>query len=1394
MSLTAQAKKRLLLISLIAVVVVCGGGGALTFQIIRHRQMYEQEKIAGLDAAKRGDDVAVVNQLANYLRRYPSDMEALTAFAHSRIKSQVRPDAAVGETINALRRILTLDPTRNDERRQLMEVFSTFGYQTEALEQAMALLAALPGDAEASEVQIKANMALHHYKEALDAANARVAAAPTDWIAQMEKLQVLQQQNSNSDVINTTVSQAIAGHENEQGALFLKGFGARLTSDANTAQVAFKAASTQPSTDVEVAQNLVEQLDEMSLHAEAMNVLGDLVKKGGIRPRLMWLRRLWEDGRVGDAAAFAGSPLGTDLTDATSLGIYADSLRRIGKDNSEILAKLDARKDDLRSIAWAAILRAQAKPSQDTVKLARTACEAALKGTRLDQEYIVYFLANFEATLGDINLAIDHWGRAAVEFSTHSWAIPLVQRAQAQLAQNHLADAETSIKVAINRAGGQEFIAITLARIWYAQYEAGDETKLVPLTGLIDEIQKHDPNEEQSGIIRAALQGRAGQKDQAVATINAILGKTPPPAAQTLTTLSDISRKYGLGLEEVCLEQYNKQFGVTAQVSLAQAIDDFRKTNSRDGGLKLLQDRAAAATPQTLPYFGLAIATFREATADPNSINEWKAVGDKYPKELNIQRGILISQAAYGDRDFYDRTINRVKALAGDASTTWKLARARWLLDGPQTPQASTDAQTLLDDVLKAEPQSVPALVLSSEAKSRLGDVNGAADMLTKAKQLDPNSSMMSLSLAQMLQVRGDFEKAHEQLEQAASDKNATPDFKERTAVLLASQGDVARAISILEPMITDGTATESVKLHLAAFYCRVKEFSKAQAISDDLMKKPDASTVVLAAQIQMFQRQPAAAEKIMEQLTTLNLPPSRLEQTRGDFYYMFGRMDMALAHYSASTQPAPTESTPWLSLIDTQVAMGNAAAVPGIVNEALKHVRDKDQLLAIQKQNDLLIHIGGTRTERQLLADLIKNPTDDNPAVKVLNVVIPLEVGNASPNEILQKLQQLSVDLPRYLPALTGLTEAQLRFGRCEDAIQSANRAAAAFPNDPWPTQLATRALSLTGRWDEALAAAKAWRERVVGDTLNADLAISEIQLHLHDADGALETLKKYDNMPELETDQKWQVLLTDARAMVMQNKPDDAGNLLWDTVKSTPSVRSTWQTFVMLYLPPAQAEVWLRKLSAQMDAEKDSGRQQIVLAQSWDILARRTGSQDDAKLARDIVAKMEADPTNGAYAAFAAGTFSEEDGDFVGAQAAYRRALSRQANLTDAKNNLAELLANHGGDIKEAVDLAQQCVKESPTASCYDTLADIQGLAKNYDAALDAITQATQAEPDGAKWRVHLAKLLAEAGKTDQAKLAIAELDLMTPGVKSLPQNYRDELDALRKQLNSPSVSVTH
>jgi len=93
---------------------------------------------------------------------------------------------------------------------------------------------------------------------------------------------------------------------------------------------------------------------------------------------------------------------------------------------------------------------------------------------------------------------------------------------------------------------------------------------------------------------------------------------------------------------------------------------------------------------------------------------------------LAVQRAALASTAAYRDRAFFGRTIERLRSLLGDDSVVWKLAEGRYLLDAPPNPKNTSDAIALLQDVVGRNPNSVGGHLFLAAAKERAGDFAGA--------------------------------------------------------------------------------------------------------------------------------------------------------------------------------------------------------------------------------------------------------------------------------------------------------------------------------------------------------------------------------------------------------------------------------------------------------------------------------------------------------------------------------------------------------------------------------------------------------------------------------------------------------------------------------------------
>jgi cellulose synthase operon protein C len=1388
MSLKPQAKKRLLLLLCGFLLIVGLGVGAFALHIYRVRSLYTDYRQRGLTAEKDGNNVVAVNLLEHYLLRYPDDLDVLAAFARVRPKVEMPQGEHIKQTIAALRELIQRDPTRVEAWRESLELYYRVGMSSEAVDAANGLLAIAPKDAEAQQVKIGALMRLRRYADALSAAQARVAVAPDDWMAQINRIWAMNQLGHPSDELMGIADQLLQAHPDDQGALLLQACTDEMASDFPNAAVQLRAAAARPCKDKSVGVTLIQQLDGMGMHAESLNVLRGLAQTNNPDAERALLRRYWEDSRVQEAADLCAGSYAAELKDPESQGIYADCLRRLGKtsESAAVRAGLAAIQNDPVAAAWAAVEDLESTVSLDQVRGIRDACSAAV--ARFPQDYyLIYFEGVADASLGEIDAAIDLWKGA--DKLSRNWALPLVSEAQQDLAMNHQEAAAHAAAEACQRDPTSTTVAVTQAMVWFAAVESGDTTVAGKLNDLIDEIQKRDPGEEQTQRMRVSLLARSGQNDKAIQTLRDLINRHPPISAKGLLSLANVSRQWRLEMEDQCLAALAKDYGQTPESALSLALDDWTHHHA-DQGVRLLQDAAESAKDAQAVGYRLALATYLEAIGDPGDLAAWTAVADAYPHDLTVQRATLASPTAYRDRDLYDRTINRMRDLLGDSSITWKLARARWLMEGSSDQQTTTQAMALLKDVLQRQPESVGANVMMSMAKERSGDVNGAADQLASAQRLDPKSPAMALDLARLLQYRGDFDAARQQLDQVAT-AQSSPDQRAATAMMLAEQGDLAKAIEILEPLANDPQAPASRKLDLATLYSRAGQFDRAQAICDVLLKHPDAPTILLAAQIQMFRRNPHGADTILAGLDDLKWPPGGEDLALGDFEYRFGQLREALSHYRAATNAAPHNAVYWLSMMDCQAMMDTPVDLLATASDAVKLLPDNAQLIAIQKESDLIQNAGASPTRRQLLSALLRDPSPSGPAVTTLRTIEDLETSDVTIDQAAQTLAKLSTDLPRFSPAQTAVVEGDLRIGRVDDALQTAARAAAAFPTDPISAELAVAALSESQRWDEALQMAKTWKSRVVGDPFDVDMKIAQIQLQLRDAAGAITTMQPYQNAPELTQGQQWQIDLTQAEAMVQLGNPDDAAALLWKTVASVPAARPAWLQFVASVLPTPQAEKWLNRTADLLSKQPHADSMLVMLAEAWNQLWRRTADKHYAQIARDLARRLEQSPEAGAMAAAATGIFADQDGDPNAAQAAYRRALAK-AEIPQVQNNLAMALATGNGDLNEAARLAERATQLDPNqANYFDTLAFVQGRAKNYDPAIAAQQTAVRLEPDNPKWRVNLAKLLINAGKTDQAKRQIADLDGMTPGVRALTPDYQKQLDILRRQLNSTGAA---
>src|SRR5207248_317628 len=77
----------------------------------------------------------------------------------------------------------------------------------------------------------------------------------------------------------------------------------------------------------------------------------------------------------------------------------------------------------------------------------------------------------------------------------------------------------------------------------------------------------------------------------------------------------------------------------------------------------------------------IALAQYREAISDPGAKDAWVALAEAHPNDAAIQSMIVTSAASAGtDREFFSRTIDRLRASSPENAQLWKVAKAQWLL------------------------------------------------------------------------------------------------------------------------------------------------------------------------------------------------------------------------------------------------------------------------------------------------------------------------------------------------------------------------------------------------------------------------------------------------------------------------------------------------------------------------------------------------------------------------------------------------------------------------------------------------------------------------------------------------------------------------------------------
>jgi tetratricopeptide (TPR) repeat protein len=580
-----------------------------------------------------------------------------------------------------------------------------------------------------------------------------------------------------------------------------------------------------------------------------------------------------------------------------------------------------------------------------------------------------------------------------------------------------------------------------------------------------------------------------------------------------------------------------------------------------------------------------------------------------------------------------------------------------------------------------------------------------------------------------------------------------------REAVRLAPdngdvEGELAQALlRDNQPEEAEKTARQTVDRHpqlnsayeiLYALYASRQNWEKAEAILKlwSANNPKESGPVMRLAAFYYARKQPDDAEKTLNSLLDRRTQFPQADLLVGDFHAVIRNPQKALVDYQRGEAKDPNRKQVY------QERQASTLATLGRREEAVKTAdailtKDPKNQFARALKVEMLEQMGGkdnVAVATALAGDLTKEfPT--NARFQLLAGQAALMSGNV--NEASGHLQRAAQDDPRSPTAQLALARLELLRKNYAGVLEHANAALTIRPNDARARLF--RVIGLTGT--HAYGAAKAEAEQLARDTKDApqvEMQLGVIALgqgHYAEAEEMFRKLYK-EGSTDLEP------LAGLVNTLEAEHMPDKALALMKQESERAPDSKGKEALLVATAEAAGKNDVALSELQKMAAQNPTSLDVQVRIGQLQQKSGDLPGALQSFERARQL------GPTRKGIDVLVAAT-EEQLGQKTQAQADYRKALAKSPDDPVLLNNLAFLLADTGGDTKEALQMVSSAIRKAPDLpQLRDTLAWIHLKDHNTAAALPILQSLTEKYPNDTTFRYHYAVALMESGDRAKAK----------------------------------------
>ncbi len=638
---------------------------------------------------------------------------------------------------------------------------------------------------------------------------------------------------------------------------------------------------------------------------------------------------------------------------------------------------------------------------------------------------------------------------------------------------------------------------------------------------------------------------------------------------------------------------------------------------------------------------------------------------------------------------------------------------------GDRNAKTIDEVRAIKDMLLKKNPNSFEgtkllgeltlndALILyrkgnQQEFKAKMEEAIG---VYRKALNFKPGDSTTMLALAKTLALYGELDEA-EQLYRQVIDKDKTllAPYNELYKLYIAKR-KMPEAENVLKRAVASHPTDYNIQVLLAAHYFSVNNRSEMTKVLNSLKAH--------------FSDYPDAFKKA------------------GDFYFRIGDADQAIRQYQEGISADSAHKVEYQKrVIEVLIRQGKTAQA---------YEKDLEILKANPKDPEA----------RGLKASFLLDKGDVDAAVTELqsvvtakpdNFVARFNLGRAyyAKGEMEQARQQFETALksrPDYMPARIALTQLAIRRGDSDAALKMAQETLKMNPSSGVSTLYEAAAYLRKGQFDDA----RALLEKVLKANPNQADTLLEM--------GVLELSQKHYKEAEAQFRKAYTVdpsnmrgLLGIAEVYFQQKEPEKAVQIIADEVQKQPQRAELIKELAFAESRAQHFDKAVSEYQSIIDRYKDAPIEQ---AEIYARIGLVEYAKKDVPKALDSLQKArQLAPTNAGYISQIA-QYLDIVGKHSDALAAYRDAMKIDPNNPIVLNNLAYLMTSTGGNLDEALTLAQRAKQQLPNyTEVSDTIGCIYIKKKLSDSAIEIFKDLTTKVGENPTFHYHYGLALSQKG----------------------------------------------